>query len=251
MNEKIYYMTPLEQFEISILRPFFIFNWDISFTNNSLFLCMTVFAIASLYLFSLYRVSLVPGYYQSIVEIIYEFVLDMIKQQIGERGMAYFPFLFMLFNFILFSNLLGLFPFGFTTTAHIVVTATLALSINIGILIIGFVNNGIKFLNLFIPSEAPIVLLPLIITIEIVSYCLRTFSLSVRLCANMMAGHLLLYILCSFTIALLQSSFVVFGFIPFVLILAITALEFVIAFVQAYVFIVLSSIYLNDSMNHF
>nr|AFZ64043.1 ATP synthase F0 subunit 6 [Phalansterium sp. PJK-2012] len=243
------FYTPLEQFEISILRPLTIFGLDFSFTNSALYLALTAATLLFVYSFGIYEATLVPSRWQSVVEMVYKFVLDMIKQQAGNKGLQYFPFLFLIFNFILFSNLLGLLPFGFTTTGHLIITFTLAFSINLGLVFIGFMHHGIKFLKLFVPSDAPVFLLPLIVVIEVVSYCLRTFSLSIRLFANMMAGHTLLHILCSFIVAFLQSSIPFLGLLPFVLVLAVIGLELGIAFLQAYVFTILVCIYLNDSLN--
>jgi ATP synthase subunit 6 len=243
------FYTPLEQFEISVLQPLGILSWDFSFTNSSLYLLMTAATLLAVYVFGVYKATLIPTYWQSVTEMVYKFILDMIKQQVGNKGLQFFPFLFLIFNFILFSNLLGLLPFGFTTTGHIIITFTLALSINLGLIFIGFMHHGIRFLKLFVPSDAPVFLLPLIVVIEVVSYCLRTFSLSIRLFANMMAGHTLLHILCSFIVAFFQSSLPFLGLLPFVLVLAVIGLELGIAFLQAYVFTILVCIYLNDSIN--
>ena len=241
--------TPLEQFEIIILQPIIIFGYDFSFTNNSLFLFLMFSIISVFYYLSIYRTTMMPRLWQYIAENVYMFVLDIINQQIGLKGAKYFPFLFSVFNFILFSNILGLIPFGFTVTSHIIVTFLLSLSINLGVTFIGFKLHGLKFLKLFAPDGAPIFLLPLIIIIEIVSYILRTFSLSIRLFANMMAGHTLLFIICSFILLFLNSQFFIFGIIPFILLIMIMILEIGIAFLQAYVFTILVSIYLNDSIN--
>jgi len=243
------FFTPLEQFEIALLKPMHFFGIDLSFTNSSFYLLVALCTISAFYALGLYKANLIPNGWQSVGELIYKFVLDMIKSQVGAQGIKYFPFIFTIFNFVFFSNLLGLLPFGFTTTGHVIITFTLALSINIGLVIVGFMHHGIKFLKLFIPSEAPMALLPLIVVIEVVSYLLRTFSLSIRLFANMMAGHTLLFILSSFVLAFLASSFKIFAVLPLILIIAVVGLELAIAFLQAYVFTILTCIYLNDSIN--
>jgi len=243
--------SPLEQFEIVLLHPLRLFNlFDVSLTNSSLYMFFTTFFILFFLFYGIYKATIYPvSYWQSLVETVYEFIFDMLRQQTGLQGQQYFPILFLTFLFILFSNLLGLMPFGFTTTGHIIVTFTLALSFNLGLLLTGFVLHGIKFLKLFVPSNVPVLLIPLITVIEIVSYSIRTFSLSLRLFANMMAGHTLLNILSSFVLGIWNTSYAVFALVPFILVLAITVLEFGIAFLQAYVFVILLCIYLNDALH--
>jgi F-type H+-transporting ATPase subunit a len=196
-----------------------------------------------------HNMKVIPTRFQSLVELIYKFVVQTLKQQAGQGAVLYFPLIFLAFIFILFANLIGLLPLGFTTTGHIAVTFTIAFGFNLGFFILGFVKHGIGFLKFFVPSDAPKPLLPLIIVIEVVSYALRTFSLAIRLFANMMAGHTLLFILSSFILAFLHSSYAIFALFPFILVLAVIGLEVGIAFLQAYVFMVLLSIYLNDSLN--
>jgi ATP synthase subunit 6 len=243
--------SPLEQFEIVVLKPLSFFSlFDISITNSTLYMLFTALCILSFLVFGVYNATIVPStYWQSLVESTYEFIYDMLKQQTGSQGQQYFPIIFLTFLFILFSNLLGLMPFGFTTTGHIIVTFTLALSFNLGLLYTGFALHGLKFLKLFVPSNVPIAIIPLITVIEIVSYSIRTFSLSLRLFANMMAGHTLLNILSSFVIAMYNAGYAIVGIVPFILVLAITVLEFGIAFLQAYVFVILLCIYLNDALH--
>ena len=244
------FFTPLEQFEIIIIQPLNFFNlFDFSFTNSSFYLILVASLVFVFLKFGVYKISLIPSNFQSVVELIYKFIIDVIKQQTGYKGLKYFPLIFVIFLFILFSNLIGLLPFGFTTTGHIIITFTLALSLNLGLIILGFMKHKFKFLKLFVPSDAPKLLLPLIVVIEVVSYSLRTFSLSIRLFANMMAGHTLLHILSSFIIAFANSSFFFLAILPFVLVFAVVILEFGIAFLQAYVFVVLLCIYFNDSLN--
>jgi len=255
------FCTPLEQFEIKVIQPLHFFNFiDFSFTNSSFYLILSstlAFSFLKLAVWNigkkennnLDKLPFVPSRLQSIAEMLYDFVQDMIKQQAGERGLPYFPMVFTIFMFILFANLIGLLPLGFTTTGHLAVTLCLALGFNIGFLLLGFINHGIHFLKFFVPNDAPPLLLPLIVIIEVMSYALRTLSLSIRLFANMMAGHTLLFILSSFVLAFLNSNMSILAIVPFILVLAVIGLEFGIAFLQAYVFTILLAIYLNDSLN--
>jgi len=173
----------------------------------------------------------------------------MIKEQTHNSALSYFPLFLVVFVFILFSNLIGLVPFSFTTTAQFAITFALALSFNLGFIFLGFYKHGYKFLKLFVPSDAPMLLVPLIVVIEVVSYLIRTFSLSIRLFANMMAGHTLLHILTTFSLKMMKGGVlgVLFSLLPFVLVLAVFVLEFGIALIQAYVFVILLCIYINDS----
>ena len=218
---------------------------DISFTNSSLFM---VFAIALVTLFltmSMRGRALVPNRWQSMAELSYEFVAKMIKDTVGSEGRQYFPFIFTLFMFILFSNLLGMVPYSFTPTSHIIVTFALALMVFIGVTVIGFVRNGAAFLKVFLPSGVPLALLPLLVVIEVLSYLTRPVSLSVRLFANMMAGHTMLKVFAGFVFAL----GVLGGWAPLAFVIALTGLEIGIAMLQAYVFTLLSCIYLHDALH--
>jgi F-type H+-transporting ATPase subunit a len=243
------FYLPLEQFELNVLIPFNFFNFDFSFNTMSFYLILVVFFIYLFLYFGISGALIVPTMLQTLVEYIYKFLYDMILQQAGKGGQRFFVILFTTFFFILFSNLLGLIPYGFTTTSHIMITLSVAFMFNFGFILLGFNLHGFKFLNLFVPSGAPVFLLPLIIVIEIVSYLIRTVSLSVRLFANMLAGHTLLYIMSSFVMAFINSSYLILALIPFVIILAVYVLELGIAFIQAYVFIILLTIYLNDSLH--
>jgi F-type H+-transporting ATPase subunit a len=195
--------------------------------------------------FNLYGVSVIQKFF----EFLYAFVLEMLTQQAGRNAVVFFPFMYSIFFFILLSNLFGMLPFGFTVTAHLSVTFFLAFSFNFGLIILGFYKHGLLFLNLFVPSGTPLFLLPLIVVIEVVSYLIRTFSLSIRLFANMMAGHCLLFVISSFVFSILN-SYSIFA-LPLILVVygAIFLLEFAIAFLQAYVFTILLCIYLNDSLH--
>lgn len=242
--------SPLEQFEIHILvsGSFFKF-FDISFTTVSIYSFLVCFFGYLFLSFGVYKATLIPNCWQSLSELIYLFVFEMLEQQAGLKGQQFFPLFFTTFVFIMCANLIGLLPFGVTVTAHIIVTFLLALSFNLGFFFLGLLYHKIKFFNLFVPSDAPKVLVPLIVVIEIVSYSIRTFSLSLRLFANMMAGHTLLHILSSFIIKFWQGGYYIIAALPFILVLAVTVLEFGIALLQAYVFVILLCIYLNDSLH--
>jgi ATP synthase subunit 6 len=241
--------SPLEQFELFILRPIIVNDWlDLSITNAGLFLIIGCFIALFILSYSVEDARLIPTKTQFLSESLFSFLVDIIKQQAGNKGLKYFPLFFSIFILILSSNLIGLFPFAFTPTSHLALTFFLALSCNIALIFIGFYENGLSFLKLFVPKGGPAWLIPLIVLIEFLSYLLRTFSLSIRLFANMMAGHTLLHILSSFCVVFLNNSPILTIF-PFILVLAVIILELGIAFLQAYVFVVLLSIYLNDSLH--
>ncbi len=244
--------TPLEQFSILNLIPIRLGNVYLSFTNSSLFLLLTL-GLASL-LF--YMVTEKGGYYvpsrwQSIVEMIYQFVVGLVVEQIGEKGKKYFPLIFTLFAFLLFSNLIGMIPYSFTTTSHLAVTFGLSLSLFIGITVVGFQEHGLHFFSFLLPKGAPLALAPLLVVLELVSYCFRAVSLGVRLFANMMAGHTLVKILSGFawTMLSLGGALSVASLIPFAIVFALTGLEIGVACLQAYVFTILTCIYLNDAIH--
>jgi len=243
--------SPLEQFEIVLLRPIIYRGVDLSFTNASAY---AMLVLGLIWLISYLGVSisyLVPGRYQVILEQLYLFVYNMLIQQAGRKAEFAFPLILTTFVIILVSNLLGLTPFGFTLTGQIVITGALALSFNLGFLFLGLALHRKRFFSLFVPQGVPAILVPLIVVIEIVSYLIRTFSLSLRLFANMMAGHTLLNILSSFVVALLSLTgwFKLVALVPFLLVFFVTILEVGIAFLQAYVFTILLCIYLNDALN--
>jgi F-type H+-transporting ATPase subunit a len=244
------FFSPLEQFEINpVLKLSFLNLFDISITNLVVALLLSTFGILLFFFFAFYKPTIVPSRCQALFEFFYFFVLGMIKQQAGKGGIFFLPLFLFTFFFIFFSNLFGLFPFGFTPTGHIVITFTLALAFNVAFLILGFQLNGLKFLKLFVPSGSPVWLLPLIVVIEVISYLIRTFSLSLRLFANMMAGHTLLHILASFVMAFINIGLDILALLPFALVFFIGILEIGIAFLQAYVFVVLLCIYLNDALH--
>ncbi|MEX1148343.1 MAG: F0F1 ATP synthase subunit A [Sphingomonadales bacterium] len=236
--------SPLAQFEVKSLIPMQFGSVDISFTNSSLFMVAIVGLMTLFMIGGMRRAAVVPGRWQSMVEMMYEFVAGMVSSTTGSEGRRFFPFVFTLFTFILCANLLGLLPYAFTVTSHIIVTFALAAAVFIGVTVVGFVKHGAGFLRYFVPAGIPKILLPLLVVIEVISYLTRPMSLSVRLFANMMAGHTMLKVFGGFVVALGA-----FGVLPFLFIVAIMALEVVVALLQAYVFAVLTCIYLNDALH--
>ena len=235
---------PIHQFEIKELIPLEIFETNISYTNSSLFMTLAIIFITSLLLLSIKNKSLIPSRFQSISEIFYEFIANMVGDNIGDKGRKFFPLIFTLFTFLLFGNMLGMLPYSFTFTSHIIVTFVLAMFIFLLVTLLGIFIHGFKFFGLFVPKGVPMLMLPLMIPIEIISYLSRPISLSVRLFANMMAGHTMLKIFAGFIVPL-----GIFGVAPLMVDVALTALEVLIAFLQAYVFTILTCLYLNESIN--
>jgi F-type H+-transporting ATPase subunit a len=237
-------LHPLEQFTIHRILPLRIGGLDVSYTNSALLMTIVVILITALTVLSTRRAALVPGRWQSLAEMSYEFVADMIESNVGREGMPYFPFIFTLFMFILFANLLGLIPFSYTVTGQIIVTFALAAIVFIGVTIIGFLQHGLHFLRFFVPEGVPKPLLILLVPIELLSYFIRPFTLSIRLFANMLAGHTMLGIFAGF--AAIVGIFAIFPIAVDVLLLA---LELLVATLQAYVFAILSCLYLNDAIH--
>jgi F-type H+-transporting ATPase subunit a len=229
----------MEQFEIHRYLKLDLFGLDASFTNSSLFMVIAFFVIIGFLTYAMNSRSLVPGRMQSVAELAYEFVANMVYENTGKDGMKYFPFVFSLFIFVLVLNMLGMIPYSFTVTSHIVVTFALAALVFVVVTGIGFARHGLGFLKLFKPEGLPVALVPII-----VSYLIRPISLSVRLFANMMAGHTLLKVFAGFVVSL-----GVAGVVPLIATVAFTGLEFLVAFLQAMIFAVLTSIYLNDAIN--
>jgi F-type H+-transporting ATPase subunit a len=243
---------PIHQFEIHSLVPLGkIGGYDIAFTNSALYMAVVVVGIAALLVGASSSRALVPGRMQSIAELSYEFVADTINSTAGKEGMKFFPFVFTIFMFVLVANVIGIIPYTFTVTSHIIITAALALLVFLTVLVYGFWKNGLHFFNLFVPKGIPIYILPLIVFIEVLSFLSRPISHSVRLFANMLAGHITLKVFASF-ITLLGGLgiFGVFGAtLPLAMVVALTALELLVAFLQAYVFAILTCIYLNDAIH--
>ncbi len=244
--------SPTEQFEIRHFSdPFFYIGGSpITFTNSAMFMVLTVAVIAGFLLLATSSRSIVPGRWQNAGELLYEFVADTLRQSAGKDGLVFFPLVFSLFTFILVANLLGLLPYSFTVTSHIIVTAALSLLVILTVIGYGVAKNGVKFLNVFVPSGVPGWLLPLIVAIEVVSFFSRPVSLSVRLFANLLAGHIALKIFAGFVAALLAGGVAaVLSPLPLVFTVAIVALEVLVAVLQAYVFAVLTSLYLHDALH--
>jgi F-type H+-transporting ATPase subunit a len=243
-------MDPIHQFAIKPIVGLHLFGIDASFTNASLFIVIVVLAAATLMLLGTRANALVPGRLQSMAEMAYEFVVSTVHMGGGHDGVRFFPFVFTLFLFVLFCNLIGLIPYAFSVTSQIAVTGALALLV-IGIVIVyGFLHNGARFLRLFVPSGVPIALLPFLVPIEIISFLARPVTLSVRLFANMLAGHITLKVMGGFVVSLLGAgAFAVVAPLPFVVAVALTAFELLVAVLQAYVFAILTCVYLNDAIH--
>ncbi len=243
-------LDPIHQFAISPIVHLHPFGIDATFTNASLFMVVVVLCIAGLMLFGTSARALVPGRLQSLAEMAYEFVKSTFEMAGLHDGMRFFPFVFSLFLFVLFCNVIGLIPYTFTVTSQIAVTGALALLV-IGIVVVyGFVHNGAKFLRLFVPSGVPLVLMPFIVPIEIISFLSRPVSLSVRLFANMLAGHITLKVMGGFVVSLLGAGlFAILAPLPFIMAVVLTAFELLVAVLQAYVFAILTCVYLNDAIH--
>jgi F-type H+-transporting ATPase subunit a len=238
--------NPMHQFQVYKIGPEInLGGINLSFTNSSLFMTISSLLILVLLFLGTKKKSLIPSKVQLITEMSYTFVAKMINETAGSSAKSFFPFIFTLFMFVLFSNMVGMLPYAFTTTSHIIVTFVLAAIIFLGVTVVGFLKHGFRYLELFVPKGVPKVLLPLIVIIEIISYLSRPVSLSVRLFANMMAGHTMLKVFGGFVISLGLLG----GWLPLSFSVALTGLEILVAFLQAYVFAILTCIYLNDALN--
>jgi len=242
---------PIHQFHIVKWIPIEVGGLDFSFTNSAAFMVAAAAAASAMLYAGTSSRALVPGRLQAISEISYEFVANMLRDAAGKQGMKFFPLVFSLFMFVLFANLFGLFPYFFTVTSHIIVTFALAMVVIGTVLVYGFMKHGLGFLKIFVPSGVPALLVPLIVLIEVVSFISRPISLSVRLFANMLAGHITLKVFAGFvsTLSALGAVGIVGSILPLLMTVAITALEFLVAFLQAYVFAVLTCMYLNDAVH--
>lgn len=244
--------NPLHQFEINTIVPIKIGGIDASLTNSSVFMIVAVILVTGFFVLGVKSRALVPGRLQSVVELAYEFVANMLRTNVGSEGRAYFPFIFSLFFFILMGNMLGMVPYGFTYTSHLAVTLGMAVVISIGTSVIAFAKHGIGFFGFFLPHGTPWYVAPLLVPIEILSYFFRPISLGLRLFANMTAGHTLLKVFAGFAAGFVASMGVLGvlpAIIPMAATVALTGLEFLIAFLQAYVYAVLACIYLNDALH--
>ena len=206
---------------------------------------LTLILVTLFLILGIRRRALVPGRWQSMAEMSYEFVANLLRDTVGNEGRKYFPFVFSLFMFILFGNMLGMIPYSFTFTSHVIVTFAMALTVFIGVTILGFVKHGIHFFSFFVPPGVSVILWPLMIPIEVISYLSRPISLAVRLFANLTAGHTMLKVFAGFVVSL----GIVGGFLPFAFVVALTGLELLIAFLQAYVFTILTCFYINDAIH--
>ena len=235
---------PLEQFEIHEIVPLSVGGLDISVTNSTAYMAAALALSAGFLAIGVRRAAMVPGRWQNMAELSYEFIANLIKETIGSDGRKYFPIIFTLFMFILFANLLGMIPFSFTVTSQIVVTFAMAAVVFVGVTVLAFARHGTHFFSFFVPPGSPVWMWPLLIPIEVISYLSRPISLSVRLFANMLAGHTLLKVIAGFVFALN-----VFGILPLALLVALTGLEILIAFLQAYVFTILTCLYIKDALH--
>ncbi|HJM48858.1 MAG TPA: F0F1 ATP synthase subunit A [Alphaproteobacteria bacterium] len=236
--------SPLTQFEIKRLVEIDIAGLDVSFTNSSLMMVIVLVLVTALLTLSMRGRAMVPGRWQSIAELSYEFIANMLRENVGSQGRQYFPFVFTLFMFIVTSNLLGLLPYSFTVTSHIVVTFALAIVVFLGVTVIGLIKHKLHFFSFFVPKGVPMALIPILVPIEVISYLARPVSLSLRLFANMMAGHTLLKVFGGFVVVL-----GIFGVAPLLFVVALYALELIVAVLQAYVFTILTCLYLNDALH--
>lgn len=244
---------PMHQFVINkqIEMPFELFGSPLHFTNSSLWMILTIAAITIFFSMAMSGRALVPGRMQLVAELCYEFIANMVRDNAGQEGMKFFPFVFTIFVFVLTANLLGMIPYSFTFTSHIAVTFALAAFIVTLVLVYGIFRNGLKFFKLFLPSGVPLVLAPLLIVIEIISFLSRPISLSVRLFANMLAGHTMLKVFAGFVVSIGKGGgfMMVFALVPLLGATALMGLEFLVAFLQAFIFSILTCIYLNDAIH--
>lgn len=237
--------SPLEQFVVRPIVPLHIAGIDLSFTQSALWMLIGVTLATALMTLGARKRAMVPGRWQNIPEMLYEFVHKIVDENVGPEGRKYFPFVFSIFMIVLMGNLLGMVPYSFTYTSHIIVTLALAMTVFLMVTLVGIARHGLHFFSLFLPQGLPWVLAPLIVAIEMISYLSRPISLSVRLFANMVAGHTMLKVFAGFSVML----GVVLGVLPMVVNVGLIGLEVMIAFIQAYVFAILTCIYLKDAIH--
>jgi F-type H+-transporting ATPase subunit a len=251
MNVAADKVDPIHQFHINKIIPIDIGNYDLSFTNSSLFMVIVVVMTGAFFYFATSGRSLVPSRWQSTAEVLYEFTGSMLKDAAGTHGMKFFPFVFSIFMFVLAANMFGLFPYFFTVTSHIIVTFALAMLVFCVVIVCGIVKHGFGFFKLFVPSGVPLVLMPLVILIEVISFISRPVSHSVRLFANMLAGHITLKVFAGFVVSLsaMGAVGIAGAVLPLAMAVAITALEILVAALQAYVFAILTCMYLSDAVH--
>lgn len=243
---------PIHQFNIHDLAgPFHFGPWEIGFTNSALFMGVTVAVITTILLLAASAGAMVPGRLQSVGEVWYEFVQKMVKQVLGDEGKTFFPLVFSLFSFVLVANMLGMFPYFFTVTSQVIVTGALAVFVVGLVVVVGIAKHGLGWFKLFVPHGVPIVILPFISLIEIISFLSRPISLGLRLFGNMLAGHIVLKVFAGFVVSLSALGFggIIGSIAPLGMAVALTALEFLVAFLQAFVFAILTCVYLNDALH--
>ncbi|HEX3674808.1 MAG TPA: F0F1 ATP synthase subunit A [Rhizomicrobium sp.] len=242
--------SPMEQFAVKPLIPLHLGGYDVSFTNEALWMCIVVGAVSLFMAVAVSNRKLVPSRIQSMAEMSYEFVANMINMTSGEAGLKFFPFIFTIFMFIAASNFFGLIPGSFTVTSQICVTFVLTALVIVTVIITGFIRHGLGFFKLFVP-KAPLGILLFLVPLEVISFCARPMSLSMRLFANMLAGHTMLKVMAGFVVALgtTGTAMAVLSAGPMLLIIGLAALEFLVAFLQAYVFAILSCIYLSEALH--
>lgn len=243
--------SPVAQFEIKPIFDLSIGGYDVSFTNSSLFMLLAI-VVSSVFLISAMRKrELIPGRMQGLAEMMYEFVADMVRSNVGNEGRPYFPFIFTIFVFLLFGNLLGLIPYSYTFTSQIVVTFVMAAFVFLALTVLALFKHGLHFFSFFVPAGAPKPLIPFLIIIEVISYFVRPVSLSVRLFANMLAGHTMLKVFAGLAVMItgVGGAAVAGSVFPFIALIGLTGLEVLVAVLQAYVFTILTCMYLNDALH--
>ncbi|ADE39344.1 F0F1 ATP synthase subunit A [Candidatus Puniceispirillum marinum] len=243
--------SPVAQFEIKPIFDLSIGGQDVSFTNSSLFMLLAI-VVSSVFLISAMRKrELIPGRMQGLAEMMYEFVADMVRSNVGNEGRPYFPFIFTLFVFLLFGNLLGLIPYSYTFTSQIVVTFVMAAFVFLALTVLALFKHGLHFFSFFVPAGAPKALIPFLIIIEVISYFVRPVSLSVRLFANMLAGHTMLKVFAGLAVMIsgVGGAAMAGSIFPFIALIGLTGLEVLVAVLQAYVFTILTCMYLNDALH--
>jgi F-type H+-transporting ATPase subunit a len=243
--------SPVEQFTIKSLLHLELLGYDVSFSNSALFMILAVLVSVAYLTFAMRNRDMVPGRLQASAEMLYEFISEMVRSNVGNEGRPYFPFIFTLFIFLLFGNMLGLIPYSYTFTSQIVVTFVLAAFIFVGVTLVALIKHGMHFFSFFVPPGAPKVLIPFLIIIEVISYFVRPVSLSVRLFANMLAGHTMLKVFAGLAVMITGAGGVAVAgsILPFLALIGLTGLEVLVAGLQAYVFTILTCMYLNDALH--
>lgn len=243
---------PIHQFLIqNITAPITIGGYRIGFTNSALYMAVTVLAIVGIMLYAMRRAQLVPSRSQSVGELWYGLVHNMVQEVLGKEGKPFFPLVFSLFSFVFVANMLGMFPYFFTVTSQLIITGALAVFIILVVIVVGLWKHGLGWFKLFTPSGVPLLIMPLIMLIEVISFLSRPISLSLRLFGNVLAGHIVLKVFSGFVVMLsaMGTLGVIASIAPLAMAVALTALEFLVAFLQAFVFAILTCVYLNDALH--